>query len=41
MLERAVAQHVDSIDRHLMAHLDAGDRAALDVALSKVLDAGC
>jgi DNA-binding MarR family transcriptional regulator len=40
VLERAVAQHVDSIDRHLMAHLDAGDRAALVVALTKVLDAG-
>ena len=24
VLERAIAQHVDSIDRHLMAHLDAG-----------------
>jgi DNA-binding MarR family transcriptional regulator len=41
VLERAVAQHVDSIDRHLMAHLDADDRTALVVALTKVLDAGC
>ena len=40
VLEQAVAQHVDSIDRHLMAHLDADDRAALVVALTKVLDAG-
>ncbi len=40
VLERAVAQHVDSIERHLMAHLDAGDRAALVVALTKVLEAG-
>jgi len=41
VLERAIAQHVDSIDRHLMAHLDTGDRAALEVVLTKVLDAGC
>jgi MarR family transcriptional regulator, 2-MHQ and catechol-resistance regulon repressor len=41
VLERAVAQHVDSIDRHLMSHLDSDDRAAMEVALSKVLDAGC
>ena len=41
VLERAVAQHVDSIDRHLMAHLDSRDRAALEVVLTKVLDAGC
>ena len=41
VLERAVAQHVESIDRHLMTHLDAGDRAALEIALSKVLEAGC
>lgn len=40
VLERAVAQHVDSIDRHLMAHLDADDRAALVVTLTKVLGAG-
>jgi DNA-binding MarR family transcriptional regulator len=41
MLERAIAAHVDGIERHLIAHLDAGDRAALEVALTKVLDAGC
>jgi len=41
MLERAIAAHVDGIDRHLIAHLDAGDRTALEVALTKVLDAGC
>ena len=40
VLERAVAQHVDSIDRHLMSHLDGDDRAALEVVLTKVLDAG-
>jgi len=39
VLERAVAQHVDSIDRHLMSHLDGDDRAALEVMLTKVLDA--
>jgi len=41
VLEQAIAAHVDGIDRHLIAHLDAGDRAALEVALTKVLDAGC
>ena len=40
-LERAVAAHVEGIDRHLMAPLDAADRTALAVALGKVLDAGC
>ena len=41
VLERAVAAHVDGIDRHLMAHLDVTDRADLVRVLSKVLDAGC
>ena len=41
VLERAVAEHIDGIDRHLMAHLSGSDRAALEAALSKVLDAGC
>jgi DNA-binding MarR family transcriptional regulator len=41
MLERAVAEHVDGIDRHLMAHLGERDRTALETALSKVLDGGC
>ena len=41
VLHRAVAEHIDGIDRHLVAHLGAGDRAALEVALLKVLDAGC
>jgi MarR family transcriptional regulator, 2-MHQ and catechol-resistance regulon repressor len=40
-LERAIAAHLEGIDRHLMAPLDATDRAALAVALRKVLDAGC
>jgi MarR family transcriptional regulator, 2-MHQ and catechol-resistance regulon repressor len=41
VLGRAIAAHIDGIDRHLVAHLEAGDRAALEVALVKVLDAGC
>ena len=40
-LERAVAAHVDGIERHLMAHLDDGDRAALEAVLTKLLDGGC
>ena len=40
-LERAIAAHIDGIDRHLVAHLDTRDRDALEVALLKVLDAGC
>jgi MarR family transcriptional regulator, 2-MHQ and catechol-resistance regulon repressor len=41
VLDQAVAAHIDGIDRHLVAHLSSGDRAALEVALVKVLDAGC
>ena len=41
VLDRAVAAHIDGIDRHLVAHLSNGDRAALETALIKVLDAGC
>ncbi len=41
VLDRAVAAHIDGIDRHLVAHLEPGDRAALEVVLTKVLDAGC
>jgi DNA-binding MarR family transcriptional regulator len=40
-LERAVAAHVDGIDRHLMAHLDDQERASLEAVLTKLLDAGC
>jgi MarR family transcriptional regulator, 2-MHQ and catechol-resistance regulon repressor len=40
-LDRAVTAHVEGIDRHLMAPLDATDRAALAVALGKILDASC
>ena len=41
VLERAVAAHVDGIQRHLMAHLDDRDRADLERVLAKVLDSGC
>src|ERR1700691_2927353 len=41
VLERAVAAHIDGIDRHLVGHLGDSDRAALETALLKVLDAGC
>ena len=40
MLDKAVAAHIDGINRHLVAHLSDADRAALEVALHKVLDAG-
>src|ERR1700685_3696063 len=39
VLHRAVAEHIDGIDRHLVAHLDDRERAALEVALVKILDA--
>jgi DNA-binding MarR family transcriptional regulator len=39
VLDRAVAAHVQSIERHLMAPLGSRDRAALQVALTKVLEA--
>jgi DNA-binding MarR family transcriptional regulator len=41
ILDQAVAAHIEGIDRHLVAHLSDHDRAALEVALVKVLDAGC
>jgi MarR family transcriptional regulator, 2-MHQ and catechol-resistance regulon repressor len=41
VLDRAIAAHIEGIDRHLVAHLSNGDRAALETALVKVLDAGC
>ena len=41
VLDQAVASHIEGIDRHLMAHLEDPDRAALADALTKVLDAGC
>ena len=39
VLGRAIAAHVESIDRHLFTPLDVGDRAALAAALTKVLEA--
>jgi DNA-binding MarR family transcriptional regulator len=41
VLGQAIAAHIDGIDRHLMAHLDDTDRAALATVLHKLLDAGC
>ena len=41
VLERAVAAHIDGIERHLMEPLSAADRAALRSVLSKLLAAGC
>ena len=41
VLERAVAEHIAGIDRHLIAHLSKSDRAALEASLGKVVDAGC
>ena len=40
VLDQAVAAHIEGIDRHLMAHLEETDRAALTAVLAKVLDAG-
>jgi DNA-binding MarR family transcriptional regulator len=39
-LQHAVAEHVEGIDRHLMAPLTAADRAALAAALTKLLPQG-
>jgi MarR family transcriptional regulator, 2-MHQ and catechol-resistance regulon repressor len=39
-LERAVAEHIEGIDRHLMAPLTASDRAALEITLTKLLSQG-
>jgi DNA-binding MarR family transcriptional regulator len=36
-LNKAIAQHIESIDRHLMAPLTAADRAALGKALAKLV----
>jgi DNA-binding MarR family transcriptional regulator len=38
VLDRAVAAHIEGIDRHLMAHLDDADRVSLATALTKVLN---
>jgi DNA-binding MarR family transcriptional regulator len=36
-LKEAIAQHIEGLDRHLMAPLDAADRAALRTALGKLV----
>ncbi len=38
-LDDALALHLEGIERHLLDPLSAGERAALEEALSKVLDA--
>ena len=38
VLTRAIATHIENIDRHLVAPLDDNDRASLAITLSKVLD---
>lgn len=40
ILGRAITAHIEGIDRHLVQALGAGDRAALERALTKVLGAG-
>ncbi|HSZ37546.1 MAG TPA: MarR family transcriptional regulator [Acidimicrobiales bacterium] len=37
VLDRAIAAHIEGIDRHLMAHLSDKDRANLAAALTKIL----
>ena len=39
-LGRAIGEHIEGIDRHLMAPLNDADRAALAVALSKLVRPG-
>ena len=38
---QAIGAHIEGIDRHLVAPLDETDRAALEVALSKLLRRSC
>jgi DNA-binding MarR family transcriptional regulator len=40
-LKDAVAEHIEGIDRHLMAPLTVAERAALGATLSKLLQDGC
>jgi MarR family transcriptional regulator, 2-MHQ and catechol-resistance regulon repressor len=40
MLGQAIGAHIDGIQRHLMAPLDEKDRAALKVALAKLVPSG-
>jgi MarR family transcriptional regulator, 2-MHQ and catechol-resistance regulon repressor len=41
MLDQAIVQHIDGIDRHLITPLDEADRTALARALTKLADGGC
>lgn len=40
VLDRAIAAHIEGIDRHLMAHLSDKDRANLAGVLTKILAGG-
>jgi MarR family transcriptional regulator, 2-MHQ and catechol-resistance regulon repressor len=40
-LRQAITEHIEGIDRHLIAPLEEADRAALRVALSKLLRRSC
>jgi DNA-binding MarR family transcriptional regulator len=40
VLDRAIAAHIEGIDRHLMAHLSDEDCSNLAMALTKILAAG-
>jgi DNA-binding MarR family transcriptional regulator len=40
VLDRAIAAHIEGIDRHLMAHLSDKDRANLATVLTKILSGG-
>jgi MarR family transcriptional regulator, 2-MHQ and catechol-resistance regulon repressor len=40
-LRHAINEHIEGIDRHLIAPLDESDRAALSVALSKLVHRSC
>ena len=37
VLDRAIAAHIEGIDRHVMVHLNDKDRANLSTALTKIL----
>lgn len=41
MLDQAIVEHIEGIDRHLMTPLDVADRAVLVVALTKIAEGGC
>jgi MarR family 2-MHQ and catechol resistance regulon transcriptional repressor len=41
MLHKAVTEHIEGIDRHLMAPLDESERASLEAVLTKLVHEGC